>query len=53
VSGQPEVTQRDLRNRSKQIMDAVAHGHAFTVMTANSVRDTNRRWRRSGISSPI
>jgi antitoxin (DNA-binding transcriptional repressor) of toxin-antitoxin stability system len=31
VSAQPEVTQRDLRNRSKEIMDAVAHGHAFTV----------------------
>lgn len=31
MSMQPEVTQRDLRNRSKEIMDAVAHGHGFTV----------------------
>ncbi|MBR7828084.1 type II toxin-antitoxin system prevent-host-death family antitoxin [Actinospica sp. MGRD01-02] len=31
MSLQPEVTQRDLRNRSKEIMDAVAHGRAFTV----------------------
>lgn len=31
MSMQPEVTQRDLRNRSREIMDAVAHGHAFTV----------------------
>ncbi|MCO5994753.1 type II toxin-antitoxin system Phd/YefM family antitoxin [Actinoallomurus rhizosphaericola] len=28
---QPEITQRDLRNRSKEIMDAVEHGQAFTV----------------------
>lgn len=28
---QPEITQRDLRNRSKEIMDAVQHGQAFTV----------------------
>lgn len=27
----PEITQRDLRNRSKEIMDAVAQGHGFTV----------------------
>ncbi|MEU6735432.1 type II toxin-antitoxin system prevent-host-death family antitoxin [Streptomyces physcomitrii] len=31
VSIQPEVTQRDLRNRSKEIMDAVQGGQAFTV----------------------
>ena len=31
MSLQPEVTQRDLRNRLKEIMDDVAHGHAFTV----------------------
>jgi prevent-host-death family protein len=36
MSAQPEflpeeITQRDLRNRSKEIMDAVAHGHGFTV----------------------
>ena len=28
---QPEITQRDLRNRSKEIMDAVENGQAFTV----------------------
>jgi prevent-host-death family protein len=28
---QPEITQRDLRNRSKEIMDAVEQGQAFTV----------------------
>jgi len=28
---QPEITQRDLRNRSKEIMDAVESGQAFTV----------------------
>lgn len=27
----PEITQRDLRNRSKEIMDAVQGGQAFTV----------------------
>lgn len=27
----PEITQRDLRNRSKEIMDAVQHGQSFTV----------------------
>jgi prevent-host-death family protein len=31
MSIQPEITQRDLRNRSKEIMDAVEHGQAFTV----------------------
>jgi prevent-host-death family protein len=31
VSTQPEITQRDLRNRSKEIMDAVQSGQAFTV----------------------
>jgi prevent-host-death family protein len=31
VSVQPEITQRDLRTRSKEIMDAVEHGQAFTV----------------------
>lgn len=31
MSGQPEITQRDLRMRSKEIMDAVEHGQAFTV----------------------
>lgn len=31
MSAQPEITQRDLRNRSKEIMDAVQNGQAFTV----------------------
>ncbi|HWE87988.1 MAG TPA: type II toxin-antitoxin system prevent-host-death family antitoxin [Pseudonocardiaceae bacterium] len=28
---QPEITLRDLRNRSREIMDAVQHGQSFTV----------------------
>lgn len=28
---QPEITQRDLRSRSKEIMDAVENGRSFTV----------------------
>jgi len=31
MSSQPEVTQRDLRTRSKEIMDAVQNGQSFTV----------------------
>lgn len=31
MATQPEITQRDLRNKSKEIMDAVEHGQAFTV----------------------
>lgn len=31
VADQPEITQRDLRNRSKEIMDAVQAGQSFTV----------------------
>jgi prevent-host-death family protein len=31
MSAQPEITQRDLRTRSKEIMDAVEAGQAFTV----------------------
>lgn len=31
MTSQPEITQRDLRNRSREIMDAVEHGQAFTV----------------------
>lgn len=27
----PEITQRDLRTRSREIMDAVEHGASFTV----------------------
>jgi antitoxin (DNA-binding transcriptional repressor) of toxin-antitoxin stability system len=31
MTAQPEITQRDLRTRSKEIMDAVEGGQAFTV----------------------
>lgn len=31
MSIQPEITQRDLRSRSKEIMDSVERGQAFTV----------------------
>jgi len=31
MTSQPEITQRDLRNRSQEIMDAVERGQAFTV----------------------
>lgn len=31
MAAQQEITQRDLRNRSKEIMDAVQNGQAFTV----------------------
>jgi antitoxin (DNA-binding transcriptional repressor) of toxin-antitoxin stability system len=31
MSTQPEITQRDLRSRSKEIMDAVQSGRSFTV----------------------
>lgn len=31
MSIQPEISQRDLRMRSKEIMDAVEHGRSFTV----------------------
>jgi antitoxin (DNA-binding transcriptional repressor) of toxin-antitoxin stability system len=31
VSGYPEISQRDLRTRSREIMDAVEHGQSFTV----------------------
>jgi prevent-host-death family protein len=31
MGSQPEITQRDLRTRSREIMDAVEHGHSFTV----------------------
>ena len=31
MSAQPEITQRDLRNKSREIMDAVEGGQAFTV----------------------
>ena len=48
VMAQPEINQRDLRSRSKEIMDAVAGGQSFTV-----TRDGHEigeliplRWRR-------
>jgi prevent-host-death family protein len=31
VDTHPEITQRDLRTRSREIMDAVEHGQSFTV----------------------
>jgi prevent-host-death family protein len=31
MEAKPEITQRDLRNRSKEIMDAVENGQSFTV----------------------
>ncbi|MFE9773081.1 type II toxin-antitoxin system Phd/YefM family antitoxin [Streptomyces sp. NPDC005931] len=31
MTAQPEITQRDLRTRSQEIMDAVQGGQAFTV----------------------
>ena len=31
MTSQPEITQRDLRTRSREIMDAVEGGQAFTV----------------------
>ena len=31
MSIQPEISQRDLRMRSKEIMDSVERGQAFTV----------------------
>jgi antitoxin (DNA-binding transcriptional repressor) of toxin-antitoxin stability system len=31
MTAQPKITQRDLRNRSREIMDAVENGQAFTV----------------------
>jgi len=31
MTTQPEISQRDLRIRSKEIMDAVENGQAFTV----------------------
>jgi prevent-host-death family protein len=31
VTVNPEITQRDLRTKSREIMDAVEHGESFTV----------------------
>ncbi|WP_055573278.1 type II toxin-antitoxin system Phd/YefM family antitoxin [Streptomyces prasinopilosus] len=31
MSVQPEITQRDLRNRPREIMDAIQDGQSFTV----------------------
>lgn len=31
MATQPEITQRDLRNRSREIMDALEQGQGYTV----------------------
>jgi antitoxin (DNA-binding transcriptional repressor) of toxin-antitoxin stability system len=31
MAAQPEITQRDLRNRSEEILDAVENGQSFSV----------------------
>ena len=31
MGANPEITQRDLRMRSREIMDAIEHGQSFTV----------------------
>lgn len=31
MAAQPEITQRDLRNRSREIMDALERGQGYTV----------------------
>ena len=31
MSAYPEITQRDLRMKSREIMDSVEHGQSFTV----------------------
>jgi prevent-host-death family protein len=31
VTTNPEISQRDLRTRSREIMDAVEHGESFTI----------------------
>jgi prevent-host-death family protein len=31
MTARPEITQRDLRNKSREIMDAVEGGQGFTV----------------------
>jgi len=31
MTAQPEITQRDLRNKSREIMEAVENGQAFIV----------------------
>ena len=31
VDAHPQITQRDLRSRSREIMDAVEHGQSFIV----------------------
>jgi antitoxin (DNA-binding transcriptional repressor) of toxin-antitoxin stability system len=37
VAANPEISQRDLRTRSREILDAVEHGESFTV-----IRDGHR-----------
>ena len=36
MAAQHEITQRDLRSKSAQIMDAVEHGEAF-IVTRNGI----------------
>ncbi|HWG63819.1 MAG TPA: prevent-host-death protein [Streptosporangiaceae bacterium] len=31
MAANPEITERDLRTRSREIMDAVEHGQSFTL----------------------
>ncbi|SBW20117.1 hypothetical protein FDG2_1597 [Candidatus Protofrankia californiensis] len=47
TSAQPEITQRDLRNRSREIMDAVQGGQAFTVTRdGHRIGELIPLWRR-------
>lgn len=39
MTAPPEITQRDLRTRSKEIMDAVQGGQAFTVTRPTVLHD--------------
>nr|WP_131785046.1 prevent-host-death protein [Protofrankia symbiont of Coriaria ruscifolia] len=47
TSAQPEIIQRDLRNRSREIMDAVQGGQAFTVTRdGHRIGELIPLWRR-------
>ena len=52
MTSQPEITQRDLRLRSREIMDAVESGQAFTVTRdGRSIGElVPLRWRRRFVS---
>jgi hypothetical protein len=39
MSGQPEITQRDLRNKSREIMGAVESGQAAFRADQNAAAD--------------